>query len=130
MSTSVLLALILLVAVVAAFIVLHSVLRDVPRKRTMPREGYRWPVWNWYPLAVVGILVLALGAALVMERQQAVTGEVGKPFPVEAYEADDSRMEPGERRPVRGTDPLTTGTTGGATETEQRTGPEAVEEGP
>lgn len=129
MSTSVLLALILLVAVITAFIVLHSVLREVPRERTMPRERYRWPVWNWYPLLIVGGLVLALAAALVMERQQAVIGEVEEPFPVEAYERDDEPgLEPGEARPVRGTDPLTTGTAGDATRDESRTGPEAVEE--
>lgn len=56
MGTDTMLTLALMVGAVVAFTIFHRLLRHYPQK-TVPREPYRWPVWNWYAiLVIVGIL--------------------------------------------------------------------------
>lgn len=50
--------------VVFGFLVLHTILRTFPFTQAVPRERYRWPVWNWYALVVVFGFGVAFAANL------------------------------------------------------------------
>lgn len=79
MSSSIPLAIVLIVALLAAFFFIHSLLRKVPYTDTVPREQYKWPVWNWYPLVVISALVLALAANVFWTRSAENDSPTGGP---------------------------------------------------
>lgn len=64
MNSALLLAIVMLVGVVLAFAIIHSIIRRVPYEDAVPRERFRWPVWNWYPMVVIGALVVTMSFAI------------------------------------------------------------------
>ena len=48
---------VMMAGAVIAFVSIHLALRRFPYEQAVPRERFRWPVWNWYAL-VVGIGIL------------------------------------------------------------------------
>lgn len=83
MSSSIPLAIVLIVALLASFFFVHALLRNVPYTETSPRETHRWPVWNWYPLVVISALVLTLSANVFFTRRAERLSPSGGPDIVE-----------------------------------------------
>lgn len=108
----VLFAVLMLVGVVAAFAIVHSLTRKIPFTDTVPRERFRWPVWNWYPLVVIGALVTTLGFAIYYEARDGDRRSAD-----DLVDANDSEAEATDFELVAGKDkkPGTTSTSGAMT---------------
>src|SRR4051794_6161378 len=97
MDVSLTLGLVMILASVLVFVLLHSVLRRVPWENTFPRERFRWPVFNWFPLVLITAIVVALGSNLWFTYRAEHPGPLNH-----AYSTHDTRDDV---QPVRGTDP-------------------------
>ena len=121
---SVVLAIVLIVALLAAFVFLHTLLVKVPYTDTAPRERFRWPVWKWYPLAVISLLVIAMMGNVIYVRSRRDRSVLSRDTAIR-YQAGhestpaDRVMIAGKDRPLVATvgsaGRMTTGTSGKAT---------------
>ena len=56
------LSFVMMAGIVVAFVVWHSITRRLPFTEAVPRERYRWPVWNWYAIVVISGFGVAFAA--------------------------------------------------------------------
>lgn len=59
---------VMLVGVIVVFAVIHPLIRHLPFDRIVPRERFRWPVWNWYAITVATALVVTLSWNLYLHK--------------------------------------------------------------
>ena len=84
----------MMAAVLAAFLLLHGLFRRLPFTEAVPRERFRWPVWNWYAL-VVGIGILfGLGANLYWNDRYPRSGNVELMEPAFTYDGGQPINDP------------------------------------
>lgn len=87
---------VLMAGILAAFFVWHSITRKLPFTEAVPRERYRWPVWNWYALVVISGFGVAFAANFYWNQQIPRDLHANELEPAWSYDA---------RQPINDPDP-------------------------
>ena len=107
---------VMLVGVIVVFAIIHPLVRRIPFDRTVPRERFRWPVWNWYAITVAVSLVATLSANLYYHYAIPTKGDLrevpamwsydgGQPINNPYSQHRDADVSETDVQPVRGEDP-------------------------
>ena len=114
MNSALILAVVMLVGVLVAFAVIHSLTRRIPFEQTVPRERFRWPVWNWYPMVVIAGLAVTLSFAIYYAATRTSSSDTLSAADEYDAERSDFELVAGRESGLKAT-PKTTGTAGSMT---------------
>lgn len=126
---SVVLAVVLIVALLAAFAFLNTILLKVPYRDAIPRERFRWPVWKWYPIVAISLLVVTMLGSIVYNRSRRDRSVIPTTMTIQNQagregDATDRVMIAGKEAPkvavLNTSGSMTTGTSGKATKTKPK----------